>query len=135
MKSDGKWDFQWLTMMQTTQSWEKLLQIQFTVQSCLAELRHNILFVSLYLLINMVTIIDTKLLTIAPQLNQRTSTVDHGRRALSHLVKRIIVYLADSRDCGEDRMRRWVQSVSRVVRDGTIYQPLRSGRIWHKVNF
>ena len=22
-----------------------------------------------------------------------------------------------------------------IVRNGTIYQPLRSGRIWHKVNF
>ena len=29
----------------------------------------------------------------------------------------------------------WFYNESRLEKEGTIYQPLRSGRIWHKVNF
>ena len=31
--------------------------------------------------------------------------------------------------------RIWTQFIVSISYNGTIYQPLRSGRIWHKVNF
>ena len=49
--------------------------------------------------------------------------------------------IAKTQDCGfvisefELQSRYYVHFRTNTLGEGTIYQPLRSGRIWHKVNF